>query len=265
MCSRYLHRIFRSRGGHLHRCFPTVVVVTGNRILVVDDDQAIAEAVTQRLRADGHEVEAVGDGEAAVAAAGATPPDLVVLDLGLPGIDGVEVCRRLRAAGDMGIVMLTARDDETDMLIGLGVGADDYMVKPFSPRELSARVATVLRRTAGAADRAPSEPDTLSAGPYVIDVARRRVCGPAGDIHLTVTEFDLLVDLARADGAVRSRDQLMRQIWGYRDAGVARTIDSHVRAIRRKLDPELVRTIHGIGYALSPTEPSTSPPGDPAG
>lgn len=221
----------------------------GSRILVVDDDRAIAEAVAQRLRSDGHEVEMVNDGEAAVAAALATPPDLVVLDLGLPGIDGIEVCRRIQAQRATAVVMLTARDDETDLLVGLGVGADDYMVKPFSPRELSARVAAVLRRTEGPAQPPPS--NELRAGPYEIDVARRRVCGPDGDIHLTATEFDLLADLARADGAVRSRDELMQQVWGYRDAGVARTIDSHVRALRRKLDPDLIRTIHGIGYSLA--------------
>ncbi len=219
-----------------------------SRILVVDDDLAIADAVAQRLRADGHDVNTVHDGNVAVATALVAPPDLVVLDLGLPGADGIEVCRRIRAHHDVAVVMLTARDDETDILVGLGVGADDYVVKPFSPRELSARITAVLRRTLGARETASA--NHLRAGLYEIDVARRLIWGPTGDVHLTVTEFDLLVDLAKANGAVRSRDDLMTQVWGYRDAGVARTIDSHIRALRRKLDAEMIRTIHGIGYAL---------------
>ena len=137
---------------------------------------------------------------------------------------------------------------EGDRVLGLELGADDYVVKPFSPRELSARITAVLRRTLSSKPERSS--NLLRAGTYEIDVARRRVLGPGGDIHLTVTEFDLLVDLAKANGAVRSRDDLMSQVWGYRDAGVARTIDSHIRGLRRKLDAELIRTIHGIGYAL---------------
>lgn len=223
--------------------------VGNSRILVVDDDLAIADAVAQRLRADGHEVNTVHDGNVAVATALVAPPDLVVLDLGLPGADGIEVCRRIRVHHDVAVVMLTARDDETDILVGLGVGADDYVVKPFSPRELSARITAVLRRTM--ASRPTIDDNHLRAGTFEIDVMRRRVWGPAGDVHLTVTEFDLFVDLAKARGAVRSRDDLMQQVWGYRDAGVARTIDSHIRALRRKLDADLIRTIHGIGYALS--------------
>jgi len=222
------------------------VVGVARRIIVVDDDRAIAKAVKARLDADGFEVEVAYTGEEALAAAARQAPELVVLDLGLPGIDGIEVCTQLRRTHDVPVVMLTARDAETDVLVGLGLGADDYVVKPFSPRELSARVSAVLRRTRPG----PDETRIEFAG-LTIDVARRLVDLDGQLVNLTVTEFDLLVDLGRANGAVRTRDQLLSSVWGYRDAGVVRTVDSHIRSLRRKIGDERIRTVHGVGYAAT--------------
>jgi DNA-binding response OmpR family regulator len=229
-----------------------MVTAVGRRIVIVDDDRAIAEAVSARLTADGFDVEVTHSGEDALAAARRQTPALVVLDLGLPGIDGIEVCATLRREFDVPVVMLTARDSETDVLVGLGVGADDYVVKPFSPRELSARVSTVLRRTRSR-DSGDANRTTLNACGLTIDTARRLVDIDGTAVHLTVTEFDLLIDLVRADGAVRSRDQLLASVWGYRDAGVVRTVDSHIRSLRRKIGDDVIRTVHGIGYAITPT------------
>jgi DNA-binding response OmpR family regulator len=216
-------------------------------ILVVDDEPDIARAIATRLESVGYDVEVVHDGLEAVIVAAELRPDLVVLDLLLPGLDGIEVCRRIQTERPVPVVMLTARDDETDMIIGLGVGADDYMTKPFSPRELVARVGAVLRRTEERAAR-PGPDHQLGA----IEIWRssRRIVRNDRHVHLTPTEFDLLAHLAAASGAVLGRDELLLAVWGYRDGSGPRTVDSHVRAIRRKLGDEVIRTVHGVGYAL---------------
>jgi len=171
----------------------------------------------------------------------------VVLDVGLPGMDGVEVCRRLRAADDWTpVLFVTARDDEIDRVLGLETGADDYVTKPFSPRELVARVRTVLRRAAGP----PARSETLALGAVVLDVDRRRVRVDAADVALTSTEFDLLAHLMRSPGRVFSRDQLLGAVWGYAAAAGSRTVDVHVAQLRAKLGPgSPIRTVRGVGYA----------------
>ncbi|OIV36008.1 DNA-binding response regulator [Mangrovactinospora gilvigrisea] len=220
-------------------------------MLVVEDEPTIAEAVAARLRAEGFEAAVAGDGPSAVQLAAAWQPDLLVLDIMLPGLDGLEVCRRVQAARPVPVLMLTARDDETDMLVGLGVGADDYMTKPFSMRELSARVHVLLRRVerAAVAAHAPNG-GTLRLGDLEIDHTQRRVRVAGGDVHLTPTEFDLLTCLARRPRAVLSREQLLSEVWDWADASGTRTVDSHVKALRRKIGSERIRTVHGVGYAL---------------
>ncbi|WKG02853.1 response regulator transcription factor [Mycolicibacterium sp. HK-90] len=215
------------------------------RILVVDDEPTILSAVATRLRAEAFEVDTAIDGPSAVATAAATQPDLVVLDVMLPGFDGLEVCRRIQAERAVPVLMLTARSDETDMLIGLGIGADDYLTKPFSMRELVARVRVLLRRV----DRAVGD-QPLSVGDYRIDLAERRVHHGDREIHLTRTEFDLLTFLAGRPRAAVARETLLEQVWGWASEVESRTVDSHVKALRRKLGSELIRTVHGVGYAL---------------
>lgn len=215
------------------------------RILVVEDEPTILAALVTRLRAEEFEVDTAGDGPSAVAAATANPPDLVVLDVMLPGFDGLEVCRRIQSAQSVPVLMLTARSNETDMLIGLGVGADDYLTKPFSMRELVARVRVLLRRV----DRSLAA-KSLSIGAHRVDLQARRVhCGDT-EIHLTRTEFDILVFLAGRPRTAVSRDALLEHVWGWGSCLESRTVDTHVKALRRKLGPELIRTVHGVGYAL---------------
>lgn len=227
-------------------------------VLVVEDEPAIATAVARRLSAEGWQVETVGDGLQAVETAARLNPDVVVLDVMLPGIDGLEVCRRIQADHPVPVLMLTARDDETDMLIGLGVGADDYMTKPFSMRELVARVKALLRRqqrAALAAERAAGSPDAdppVAVGDVVIDRAQRRVHRGGSEVHLTPTEFDLLLTLAGSPRTVLTRERLLAEVWDWVDASGTRTVDSHVKALRRKLGADLIRTVHGVGYALEP-------------
>ncbi len=221
-------------------------------ILVVEDEPTIAEAVASRLRSEGFEVTVVGDGPSAVDTCAELRPDLVVLDIGLPGFDGLEVCRRIQVHRRVPVVMLTARDDETDMLVGLGVGADDYLTKPFSPRELVARVKAVLRR----AGDAPAGGE-IAMGALANDTLTRRVHHSDAEVHLTATEFDLLVALSESGGGVLSRHQLLSTVWGYRDGSGARTIDSHIRSLRRKLGSDVVRTVHGVGYALGTADPKS--------
>jgi DNA-binding response OmpR family regulator len=224
---------------------------TSELILVVEDEPTIAEAVASRLRSEGFRVEVAADGPSAVEQCEALAPDLIILDLNLPGFDGIEVCRRVHTYRRVPVVMLTARDDETDMLIGLGVGADDYMTKPFSPRELVARTKAVLRRASAAGGGAgPVLVIETGDGSITIDPSTRRLSTADGQIHLTPTEFDLLRALAEARGAVLSREQLLATVWGYRDGSGARTVDSHIRSIRAKLPGDLIRTVHGVGYAL---------------
>ncbi|MFE7718058.1 response regulator [Nocardia rhizosphaerihabitans] len=217
------------------------------RILVVDDEVTIAESVAARLRAEGFAVDLAHDGPGAVAAAAAGEPDLVVLDVMLPGFDGLEVCRRIQADRHVPVLMLTARTDETDQLIGLGVGADDYLTKPFSMRVLAARVHALLRRVERAAERGDS---AIVVGDLRIDLDERRVWRGATEARLTPLEFDLLTRLAQRPRAVLARERLLEDIWDWSDASGTRAVDSHIKALRRKLGADLIRTVHGVGYAL---------------
>jgi DNA-binding response OmpR family regulator len=222
-------------------------------IVVVEDEAPIADAVAARLRSEGFRVEVAHDGASAVELCRRVQPDLVVLDLMLPGFDGFEVCRRVQHDRPTPVLMLTARDSETDLLAGLGIGADDYMTKPFSPRELVARVHTVLRRADRSAPAA--QPDgPVRVGDIDLDPASRRVRHEGEIVHLTPTEFDLLHFLAGSPGKVFTREQLLAEVWGYRETAGGRTVDSHVQALRRKLGSGLVRTVHGVGYAVQDGE-----------
>lgn len=216
------------------------------KIVVVEDEAELAGAIAARLRSDGHVVAVAGDGPEAVRVITSTQPDAVVLDLMLPGFDGLEVCRQIQRDRPVPVIMLTARGSETDLVVGLEVGADDYLSKPFSMRELTARVRALLRRV----ERSSHTPNrVLSAGGVEVDVARRRVRLEGEPVALTATEFDLLVYLLLSPGVVRTRDELLAEVWGYRDGSGPRTVDSHVRAVRRKVGADLIRTVHGIGYA----------------
>ncbi len=225
-------------------------------ILIVEDEPAIATAIAQRLTAEGWRTEVARDGVSAVDAAARLQPDAVVLDVMLPGIDGLEVCRRIQAERPVPVLMLTARDDETDMLVGLGVGADDYMTKPFSMRELVARLKALLRRVDRAAQvsATPSAESKIEVGDVVVDRDQRRVYRMDEEIHLTPTEFDLLVMLASAPKTVLTRERLLAEVWDWVDASGTRTVDSHIKALRRKLGADLIRTVHGVGYAFEPPE-----------
>ncbi len=231
------------------------------RVLVVEDDAAIADAVRRRLESEGYAVDVVHDGQAAVEAAEAARYDLVVLDVMLPRLDGTEVCRQVQARVPVPVLMLTARAEETDRLIGLAVGADDYLTKPFSPRELVARVAALLRRVDRAAALAAQRDDAghhvLQVGELQVDPVTRRVHVAGEPVHLTRTEFDLLVQLVARPGAVLDRERLLVHVWDWpaddRSAArlrAARTVDSHVKALRRKLGADRIRTVTGVGYAL---------------
>ena len=220
------------------------------RVLVVEDERTIAEAIAARLAAENFAVNQVHDGLAALEQAAAWNPDLVVLDVMLPGLDGYEVCRRLQAQRPVPVLMLTARDDETDLLVGLGIGADDYMTKPFSMRELVARIRVLLRRVERA--RSIATAPNVNVNGLRIDGASRRVWTDTDEVHLTPTEFDLLSCLAARPGTVLSRESLLAEVWDWADASGTRTVDSHVKSLRRKLGAGLVRTVHGVGYALEP-------------
>ncbi|MCA5893850.1 response regulator transcription factor [Isoptericola sp. NEAU-Y5] len=227
---------------------------TNATVLVVEDEPAIAAAIAQRLSTEGWRVEVARDGLAGVEAASRLAPDVIVLDVMLPGIDGLEVTRRIQAEHPIPILMLTARDDETDMLVGLGVGADDYMTKPFSMRELVARVKALLRRVERATQAAttvPADPPMVM-GDVSIDRAQRRVHRDGEEVHLTPTEFELLVMLASSPKTVQTREKLLAEVWDWADASGTRTVDSHIKALRRKLGPDLIRTVHGVGYAFEP-------------
>jgi len=215
-------------------------------VLVVDDDHTVREVVVSYLRAAGHDVREAADGETALASMHDAPADLVVLDLMLPGIDGLEVARRLRADGDVPIIMLTALGSEVDRVVGLEHGADDYVTKPFSPRELVARVRTVLRRSGRVAERE----EVLVVGEVRIEVDRRRTHAAGAEVALTSTEFDLLTHLMRAPGRVFTREQLLSAVWGYTASAGTRTVDVHVAQLRAKLGPASpIRTVRGVGYA----------------
>ncbi|MEU2655026.1 response regulator transcription factor [Streptomyces sp. NPDC007325] len=220
------------------------------RILVVDDDPTVAEVVTGYLERARFAVEHAGDGADALRRAGERWPDLVVLDLMLPGMDGLEVCRRLRATGPVPVIMLTARSDEEDRVTGLEVGADDYVTKPFSPRELVLRVRSVLRRHHTAA--ASSSPGPLRAGDLTVDPGTRRATRAGAPLALTLREFDLLAHFMEHPGTAHSREALMRTVWGW-DFGDLSTVTVHVRRLRAKIEddpgrPALIQTVWGVGY-----------------
>ena len=224
-------------------------------ILVVDDEPIVREVVGRYLRQDGFRVETAADGPAALRRFEAARPDLVLLDLMLPGIDGLEVCRRIRTQSNVPIIMLTAKRDETDTVIGLGVGADDYVAKPFSPRELLARVKAVLRRAG--APPPPTEGDPLRFGALTIRPDRRGVELAGRPVELTAREFDLLLFLASHPGQVFSREELLDKVWDWAYAGDGGTVTVHVRRLRQKIEPDpdrprYVKTIRGMGYKLEP-------------
>ncbi|HYK94303.1 MAG TPA: response regulator transcription factor [Candidatus Dormibacteraeota bacterium] len=224
-------------------------------VLVVDDEPKIARLARDYLEHAGYAVLIAGDGPSAVQVARTRHPDLVVLDLGLPRLDGLEVLRSIRSTGAMPVVVLTARDTELDKLLGLELGADDYVTKPFSPRELVARVRAVLRRS----ERAPETGDRIAVGDLVLDVPRMRATVAERPIELTPTEFSLLATLARHPGRVFTRSQLLDAAHGEAFEAYERAIDAHVKNIRRKLEPEPARpryllTVYGVGYRLAEPE-----------
>ena len=222
------------------------------RILLVDDEQSVQTLLAYPLRKEGYEVVSAGDGREALDRFAEQQFDLVVLDVMMPRLDGIEVCRRLRAKSQVPIIMLTARDDEVDKVIGLEMGADDYITKPFSVREFRSRVRAVLRRSEMLGPQAASE-EPISSGDLAIDFERRVVAIRDEPVRLTYVEFEILAALARAPGKVMSRESLLEQVWGdsaYRDP---RTIDVHIRHLREKLEsdarqPEYLFTVRGVGY-----------------
>ncbi|MFI2781022.1 response regulator transcription factor [Streptomyces sp. ALB3] len=225
--------------------------VSHGRVLVVDDDPTVAEVVTGYLERAGYGVERADDGPSALRRFSALRPDLVVLDLMLPGMDGFEVCRRMRAHGPVPVVMLTARGDEDDRILGLETGADDYVTKPFSPRELVLRVEAVLRRSREAG---PSSAPRLGAAGIGLEPLARRATRDGRDLGLTLREFDLLAFFLSHPGRAFTREELMRQVWGW-DFGDLSTVTVHVRRLRGKVEadparPGLIRTVWGVGYRM---------------
>ncbi|SEM48957.1 response regulator transcription factor [Streptacidiphilus jiangxiensis] len=239
---------------------PALPAPVPRRILVVDDDPTVAEVVSGYLQRAGYAVDRAGDGRAALEQAAARRPDLVVLDLMLPEIDGLEVCRRLRAeplSHAVPIVMLTAKGDEHDRILGLELGADDYVTKPFSPRELVLRIQSVLRRSGGPA-LPPEEAAPVAAGDLRVDPAARRAWRGARELTLTLREFDLLAFLLAHPGTAFGRDELMRRVWGW-DFGDLSTVTVHVRRLREKVEddpaaPRLITTVWGVGYRFDPSD-----------
>jgi len=225
-----------------------------DRILVIEDEPMVAEVVERYLRRDGHEVMRVSDGIRAIEAFDAVAPDLVVLDLMLPGIDGMDVCRRIRAKSQVPIIMLTARGDEVDKLVGLEIGADDYVTKPFSPRELAARVKTVLKRWQPQMRR---ESDSLHFDDLRINGRTRSVENRAGPVNLTAREFDLLFFMARHPAQVFTRGQLLENVWDFEFPGDDSTVTVHIRRLRAKMEsdpsrPRYLKTVWGVGYKFEP-------------
>jgi len=220
-------------------------------ILVVEDESSIASFVSLYLKNAGYVVRTAATGGDALQQVAANRPALILLDLNLPDIDGIEVCRRIRKTAEVPIIMLTARDEDVDKIIGLEVGADDYLTKPFNPRELVARVKSVLRRSAP--DRKLLEGAVLRHGDLSIDAGRREVRVGEEEIQLAPKEFDLLWELLDHRGLVLTRDQLLERVWGYTFAGDTRTVDVHVRQLRRKLgDASPIVTVWGVGYKVAP-------------
>ncbi|MGH2354256.1 MAG: response regulator transcription factor [Chloroflexota bacterium] len=228
-------------------------------ILVADDEKHIVQLVKLYLANEGYRVEAAADGHEALEKARRLRPDLVILDLMMPRIDGWEVCRRLRKESNVPVIMLTARTDDVDKIVGLELGADDYVTKPFNPRELVARVKAVLRRTQGT----PERDVTIDTGDIHIDPARREVSVAGRPVHLRAKEFDLLVALAQEQGRVLTREALLSRVWGYEYFGDSRTVDVHVTWLRDKLSGSTaqIQTVRGLGYKLvGPAAPAPTPP-----
>ena len=224
---------------------------TGQKILVVDDEEHIVELARLYLAREGYQVEGIGDGSEALARFGLLKPDLVVLDVMLPGMDGLSICREIRKQSQVPIIMLTARDDITDKVVGLEIGADDYLTKPFHPRELVARAKALLRR----AHNEPDQPKLVRAGKLEVDVERHEIRHGESRIQLRPKEFDLLALLARYPGRVFQRSELLDLVWGYDFPGYTRTVDVHIQQVREKLagahvsDPT-IQTVWGVGYRL---------------
>jgi two-component system response regulator RegX3 len=227
------------------------------QLLVVDDEDAILEFVSFNLRKEGYEVTTAKDGDSALALAEKQPFDLVILDIMLPGTDGFEVCRRLRAQGDVPVLFLSARDTELDKVVGLEIGGDDYLAKPFGIRELQARVKALLRRSAASAKGAPAAPgEVYQAAGIRLDETSHEVMNGDTPIDLTPREFELLACLMQNSGKVLSRDQLLRQAWGWEIVVETKTVDTHIKRLRDKLeaagvDPNIVETVRGYGYRLN--------------
>ena len=221
-------------------------------VLIVEDELKITRLVRDYLEQAGFAVLEATDGQGALSVARAERPDMIVLDLGLPGIDGLDVTRRLRQTSAVPIIMLTARIEETDRIVGLELGADDYITKPFSPKELVARIRAVLRR----ADATLGGGEMVRAGPVDIDIPKRRVTVGEVDVSLTATEFDVLLTLARQPGRIFTRAQLLDSVHGVSFESYERSIDAHIKNIRRKIEadprrPELVLTVYGVGYKFA--------------
>jgi two-component system response regulator MtrA len=238
---------------HAYRAGGTPEELMKGRVLVVDDDPALAEMLGIVLRGEGFEPAFVADGDKALAAFRETKPDVVLLDLMLPNKDGLEVCRQIRAESGVPIVMLTAKSDTVDIVLGLESGADDYIVKPFKPKELVARVRARMRRNDDI------EAEALRIGEVEIDVAGHRVTRDGQDVPLTPLEFDLLVALARKPRQVFTREVLLEQVWGYRHAADTRLVNVHVQRLRSKIErdpekPEIVLTVRGVGYRAGPPQ-----------
>lgn len=224
---------------------------------MVDDEESIVDLLRSYLTRDGFQVETATDGPAALAKAQAFHPDVVVLDIMLPGLDGLEVLRQLRAASPVYVVMLTARSEEADKVVGLSVGADDYVTKPFSPRELAARIRAILRRGRGGA---PEAPRPLTFEGLRIDPARREVLKDGKPVELTALEFNLLHTLALYPGHVLSREQLLERVWGGEYFGDDRVVDAHIKKLRQKLgddaaQPRFLHTVRGVGYKFGAESP----------
>ncbi len=228
--------------------------VVRRTILVVEDEPDLATAIAQRITAQGWRARVATDGVSAVKAADQLQPDLIIMDIMLPIMDGIEATRRIIAKRPVPILMLTARDAESDKISGLSAGADDYMTKPFSPRELIARCAALLRRVERAAQIAKTmeHERTLDFGDLIIKPRQRLVTLHDEEIHFTPTEFDLLATLARHPHTVFKREELLEEVWDWPDASGTRTVDSHVKSLRHKIGSEWIRTVHGIGYAFEP-------------
>jgi DNA-binding response OmpR family regulator len=224
------------------------VTASAGTVLLIEDEPDIADLLAMYFEREGFRLVHAASGETGLERLSERQPRAVLLDIGLPGIDGIEVCRRIRAASDVPVIMLTARDGEVDKIVGLEIGADDYVTKPFSPRELVARVKAVLRRS----EEPPITPQVLEAGGFAVDSGRREVIGPdGGSVRPTAREFDLLWYLVQHRGLVLSRAQILEAVWGYDYFGETRTVDVHIRQLRKKLDGIPIETVWGVGYRFA--------------